>query len=197
MTSDPPEGFVPSTWKGEGNVWVHPNHEDNSVDVLWSLGREDGRRGQLRVWYEGGPGGQVATVRLSLPDGLQPSTLSRFAWARWLAVADSAARMFSSPDLLDEGSPKSRRLTDAVEAARDGRRPPRGEEGGRPGRRGHPDGHYADVAKRYAELAGRGVRNPTATIAEEESVNRNTVAGWLRGARQRGYLPKARPGKAG
>ncbi|HKH88625.1 MAG TPA: hypothetical protein VKA05_07365 [Acidimicrobiales bacterium] len=194
MLPDLPEGVVPSTWKGTGNVWVHPNHEDNSVDVLWSLGREDGRRGELRVWYEGAPGEQVATVRLTLPDGLRPSTLSRFPWARWLAVADSAARYFDQPD---PEAPESDHLTDVVEAARDGRRPPRAEGGGRPGRRGYPDGHYVEIATRYAELRMAGVRNPTATIAEERCVNRNTVAGWLRGARRRGFLPPARPGKAG
>jgi hypothetical protein len=173
---------------------VHPNWADKTVDVLWSLGREDGRRGELRVWYADEPGGQVATVRLTLPDGLRPSTLSRFPWARWLAVADAAGR-YAGP--ADGDSLVFDPLDAAVEAVREGRRPPRSQGEGKPGRRGHPDRHYADVAQRYVELRGKGVRNPTATIAEERSVNRNTVAGWLRGARKRGFLPTARPGKAG
>lgn len=40
-----------------------------------------------------------------------------------------------------------------------------------------------------------GVTNPTATIAAERFANHNTVAGWLRGARERGYLPPGRRGR--
>ena len=199
MSADLPEGTVPSAWTGTSNIWVHPNWAEKAVDVLWSLGRQDGRRGELTVWYADEPGGQVATVRLSLPEGLRPSTLSRFPWARWMAVASAGARYPGPPgsDAAETDLPGAVNLLAAVEAARRQGASPGTHRQRRAGRRPLPEGHYADVAKRYAELRLQGTRNPTATIAAERAVNRNTVAGWLRGARQRGYLPPAQPGKAG
>jgi hypothetical protein len=67
----------------------------------------------------------------------------------------------------------------------------------RPGRAGHPPEHYAAVANEYRTLCAKGVLNPTSTIARQRKRSRDTVAGWIREARKRGYLPEARPGRAG
>lgn len=67
----------------------------------------------------------------------------------------------------------------------------------KPGRRGHPDSFYAEVAARYAVLVAEGANNPTARIASERVVSRATVSDWLAGARRRGMLPPARRGVAG
>ena len=186
------DGVIPRTWTGKGNVWT-TLETDGSRTVRWSLGRSDGKRGELRVWFDQeSENAEVSAVQLSLPDGLTPTTLQRFPWARWIAVADASRRMVISAG-LGPGS----ELFQAVEAARDGTRPSRGTPGARRGRPGLPDEHYQDVARRYLELRSQGETSPTATIAEEREANRNTVAGWVRGARNRGYLPEARRGRAG
>jgi hypothetical protein len=132
-------------------------------------------------------------VQIELPipqDATAPAYLKRFPWAGWLTVADAAARRGLTPQ-----------LTRAVTAARGNRRPPRHARqilgGKRPGRGGHPDSHYRQVAKRYQELHGQGRLDPTASLAVEYDTSRNTVAGWVRKARDRGYLPPARKGRAG
>jgi hypothetical protein len=193
------EGQIPSTWTGEGNVWAGRG-TDGSVTVHWSLGRPDGRRGELRVWFDPEVGHRVSAVHLSLPDGLTPSGLGRFPWARWLTVADAARHFMDSDVPLDPRiieTPESMAFANAVESARAGKRPPRGSSSSRPGRRGHPDSHYQEIARRYLALRQRGFRNPTARLAEEDRVSRSTAAGWVGGARKRGYLPPGRPGRAG
>lgn len=188
---------MPATWTTPGTVHVSPTDDNRGVRVRWSLGRKDGEAAELCAWFDPGLDGRPATVQLSLPDGLTPSVLQRFPWARWLAVAESATRLPPSVALHDLwDTPQSAQLDAAVDSAAAGNRPPRGS-GGRPGRRGHPDPFYANIAARYVELRSQGSTNPTAQIARERHANRNTVAGWLRGARQRRYLPPARPGRPG
>jgi hypothetical protein len=94
-------------------------------------------------------------------------TLSRFPWATWLAVANTVRRNL---DNGGDGSPA--------------KRPDRG----RPGRAGHGNTFYSDVARRYLELRDAGSRKATQTIADEAGVPRNTAAGWIRRAREKGFL---------
>lgn len=65
--------------------------------------------------------------------------------------------------------------------------------------RGHPRGRpplseqfYATVAADYRAHCAAGSRRPSAAVAAERGANVNTVAGWVRRARQRGYLPPGR-----
>ena len=203
MASDLPPGLenqTPSTWMGEGNIWTGLG-SDGSAMVRWSLGRPDGQRGELQVWFDPEAGHRVSAVRISLPDGLTPTGLGLFPWARWLTIADAARHLASSGLRIDSsefiGSSELADLERAVNSARDGKRPPRGSSSSRPGRRGHPDSHYQKIARRYLALRQKGIPNPTATIAGEDCVSTSTAAGWVRGARQRGYLPPGRPGRAG
>ena len=95
-------------------------------------------------------------------------SLSRFPLSTWLAVADTVRRTYDT-------------------AARDSS-PVKGPARRRPGRAGHGDAFYRDVALRYRDLQSAGSAKPTQTIAEERGVPRNTAAGWVRGARERGFL---------
>lgn len=97
-------------------------------------------------------------------------SLSRFPLATWLAVADTVRRSYDT-------------------AARDGS-PTKGPDRSRPGRAGHGDAFYRDVARRYRDLQGADSAKPTQTIAEEAGVSRNTAAGWVRRAREQGFLPR-------
>jgi hypothetical protein len=92
-------------------------------------------------------------------------TLSRFPLATWLAVADTVRRNLGSDE-------------DASLAHRPDRK--------RPGRAGHSDAFYGYVARRYLELAGDSA--PTKALAAEYDVHRNTAAGWVRRAREKGFL---------
>ena len=96
-------------------------------------------------------------------------TLSRFPLATWLAVADTVRRNL---DDAGDGSPA--------------RRP----DSRRPGRAGHGDAFHREVARRARELWDAGSRKATQTIAEEAGVSRNTAAGWVRRAREKGFLPR-------
>jgi hypothetical protein len=155
-------------------------------------------RHELRVLFDP-TGGQVVGVQLTMP-GITPTVLHRFPWRRWLALAEVERRAL---DLTS--SPKAQEMAgyEASEARtaflRGDPIPKRWDAApsARPGRKGHPADKYESVAKRYLGLVREGVYNPTATIAKEESVSRNTAAGWVAKARQLGYLPKGRPGKAG
>lgn len=59
-----------------------------------------------------------------------------------------------------------------------------------------PEGFYRLVATAYNE-AVIATSKPALVLAEEAGVPVTTVHRWIREARQRGYLPKARRGRAG
>lgn len=155
--------------------------------------------------------GQARWVGLWHDGGLTASDLQRFPWARYLNVADSAARGLAEPAFDETGQliwgPDQAKASfawfaelddlmsaDALDKPVKRRRPKIAK---RPGRGGHPDAHYLAVAKRYRELYSKGVSSPTATIGREWKVSRDTAAGWVMSARKRGHLPPARPGRAG
>jgi hypothetical protein len=138
--------------------------------------------------------GRAISVGLRYADGLMPTDLQRFPWATFLALADAADRGLRADPLSDEAEHLSETTWAQLKGTR--LRKPK-KDAKRPGRRGHPPEHYLSVANRYQELRSQGMTNPTATIAMESHVSRHTVAGWVRGARDRDYLPPARPGRAG
>ena len=150
--------------------------------------------GYLDVRYSseiaGDPDARVVEVRLALhEDPLTPTNLQRFAWARWLNVADSYWRTHDRDDI--DPQPHNQVLIRALNAER------RIPNTGRPGRRGHPPEHYRKVAERYGAFRAAGASNPTARLAAERHVSRHTAAGWVSEARKRGFLPPARRGKPG
>jgi len=184
--------------KEEPGGWNEPKYmganDDNSVFIV-SYPGPDGTQSNLRVWVDPEDEYRVQSVRLRLPGRMTATEIRRFPWSDWLSFSDAFAREAFGPGYpAISGVPQE--VTVRPSAARAAAQPI-GERPGRPGRRGHSDEHYRAIAKRYLELRRSGVRNPTATIATEQIVNRNTVAGWLRVARERKYLPPARPGKPG
>jgi hypothetical protein len=140
-----------------------------------------------------------AGVSLWMRDGVTATELRRFGWARWLPVADAVARtggetthpLWRSEDMFD---PKTVQGKASRAYYEEWDLPYRKK---RPGRKGHEPEFYEQVAKRYLALRADGVRNPTQTIAEEKHYSRDTVAGWVRRARELGYLPPGRRGRAG
>ncbi len=128
-------------------------------------------------------------ITVTAADGLRPSDLRRLPWNSWFWLADVAHR---------EATPDGEGLIEVIDVAvafADPQAPPPAPR--RPGRRGHSHEHYQQTAQRYTQLLASGVRNPTATLAQERVVSRDTAAGWVSGARKRGFLPPARPGRAG
>jgi len=125
----------------------------------------------------------IREIRLVFVDGATPSDIRRFGWMRWLAVAEATARW--SPDDDNTGVAITAAGTKALRAEgvlRDRR----------PGRRGHPHEFYKEIADRYIELVRQRVHKPRLTIANERHVSVDTVAGWLKRARELNYLK--RPG---
>jgi hypothetical protein len=190
MNSDPP-GRVPhlrhQPWEPSGQV---PARVVGQLGVHFAREDPDDPSSPL---------GAMDQVDLYLPGGLTPTDIRRFPWARWLEVADVMARL---PDPQGDPSwfqPEPRASTAGGKL----KRAIYAEAGvkinlrGRPGRTGHGSEFYEEVAKRYTELMKAGVRSPTKTIAQERNYSRDTVAGWVRRARELNYLPKARKGRAG
>jgi hypothetical protein len=145
------------------------------------------------------PPTRITGISLWLEGGVNANEINRFGWKRWLAVADAIARTggdighpsWRSDDPADP-STISGKITRAAYADLGVPIPTR-----RPGRKGHPLEFYEEVARRYVQLRAEGATNPTQRIAKERHFSRDTVAGWVRRARQLGYLPKAREGRAG
>lgn len=164
---------------GEGNVVVFLDLFDND--------NPSQKTGEVTVRYDRADG-RPSSVRLDLAVGLTPTTLQRFPWARYLTVADAARHGIE--DRTDLG--------DVIRNAVGGGRMPKSEaDRKRPGPIGRGDEFYLGIAKRYRELRAAGVVNPTATIADQEGYSRSAAAGWVRKARQRGYLGNSQPGMAG
>jgi hypothetical protein len=117
---------------------------------------------------------------------ITPTALQRFPWTRALAAADAArrARQINTIDAWRESAARSAEVTGQRVAKR----------------RGRPDlgqAFYDTIAQRYLALRAEGCTNPNVVLAEKYFVNRNTAAGWVRKARERGLLPPGRPGRAG
>jgi hypothetical protein len=139
--------------------------------------------------------GRALWIAIRSPKGLMPSEVARLPWANLFTVADAIDKQERSRGRYLEALHPILEMLHTLEARPRPPRAPRVMK--RPGRAGHPDEHYAKVAERYLALRGRGVTNPTKTIADEWHQARSTVAGWVHEARERGYLPPAQPGRAG
>lgn len=139
-----------------------------------------------------GVGGSVTGVALVWYEGLTPTDLQRFAWARWIRVADAIARD-AHPRLGPGGFPEDPVTLAHLELKGIKVVPP----AKRPGRRGHSPEFYEQIAAQYRSLVLQGERAPTNRIAKEGTYSRHTVAGWVRKARELGHLPPARRGRAG
>jgi hypothetical protein len=152
---------------------------------------------EVAVTFEGE---EVETVTARAQSGapLTPTVLQRLPWARALAATDALRRM--TPDGGGGSTFSNQGTAGASAAKRDLLRAvkaPGEPTKGRPWSSTHDAAFYERIAARYLQLRGDGSTNPTAVIAAEEQSNRNTVAGWVRKARQLNYLPPARPGRAG
>jgi hypothetical protein len=69
----------------------------------------------------------------------------------------------------------------------------------RPGRRGHPDRYYAEIAAAYVRIVERGSSRPAEDVAEErgDGYSAAYIRSVLHIARERGLLTKMRRGVAG
>ena len=149
----------------------------------------------------------VQEVRISLPGVMTPTRLQRFPWARCLRVVEAVVRN-PGPIYPEVGTNQraarqkyhedwgrvNAEINQTINEALHGIRPTAQR---RPGRRGHDDDHYRKVADAYKALIAKGETAPNKWIAEDWGYSRNTVAGWVRKARQLGFLAPARKGRAG
>ena len=171
------------------------NEENMSEVIAWLGSSSDAVR--IFIVYDEDVDGKVTSVGLANPDGVSPAMLSRFPWKRFMLIADVERRMskfkFGSEELIAH----SEQWEEAVNAATEGRKIRSTDPLKRPGRRGHPDAHYKEIAARYLQLVSLGQTAPVKVIAEEYHVNRSTAAGWVGTARSSGLMPAGRRGKAG
>ncbi len=129
--------------------------------------------------------GNVQSIRV-LPgdEPLEPRVLRRFApdAELYLAYARRGMRLFGP-----EGTAESRTndLRAAVLALRDISGPGRGL----------PDAHYETIATHYKALVDEGEPHPIKALSEIHHITISGASRWVKGARDRGYLPAATPAK--
>lgn len=157
--------------------------------VLFRLRRGDELVATLEIDLQPRPGDapEVTEVRLSAAHGITPTTLKRFAWDQWITKAKALA---ASPGIflpagddplqrrqhwLDDWSKYETTLRSNI---------------GHPGRGGHPDEHYTAVLNAYQALEAAGDPSPIRTISARLEISRNTVASWLKRAREKQPGPK-------
>jgi hypothetical protein len=186
--------------------WIEPTTERDAAGNLEFYGPSTKVRAEIRVWFERNwfdqeKPNEIRRVQLTLADEITPTRLQRFPWRRALAVVDSVIRGFELNARARQGDPSANeeiwRQIEYNDALERKDRKPQAPTTSKPGRRGHPDEHYQDIAALYTKFRKQGLHNPTAGIATEYHVERSTAAGWVRRARERGHLPPARRGRAG
>ena len=172
-------------------------HKDENVSevIAWLGSSSDAVR--LFVVYDGVVDGKVTSVGLENTDGVSPAMLSRFPWKKFMLIADVERRMSKFEYGSEELIAHSEQWKEAVNAATEGRKIRSTDPLIRPGRRGHPDAHYKEIAARYLQLLRQGETAPVKVIADEYHVNRSTAAGWVGTARKRDMMPEGRRGRAG
>jgi hypothetical protein len=146
--------------------------------------------------------GAILKVQLAGAAGITASEAQRFGWSKWLRVAEGVIRNQGPPPPFRRGPGElvsnerreweaKRRAAEALIQAHLAATP-------RPGKKGRPEDFYraiADLYLHYSTVGGQA--HPTKRIADQFHVPRNTVAGWVRKARDLAPLPRARRGKAG
>ncbi len=190
-------------------------HPDGYVEVQHGYGDTDDPGGvfdgdwTLRVRFEdlgAEDPGQIRSFELSMAAGVTPTAVQRLGWSRWLRVADAVARNPSPPYMGAEGTDffdreqnwlqaeaeVQNRIGEAIAKALGEEQPLR-----RPGVKGHGDDFYRQIAQLYTSFVEAGQRSPTALVGEAFGRSRNTAAGWIRKARDKGFLQPPRWGKAG
>ncbi len=186
---------LPKVYTTEGRVQVNQEGE-NAINVVSSLDRTDGGQRLLTVWFEPG-GDRVTHVMLSLPDGVTPTDLSNFKWSKWIAIARAARVEFNAGRDIPPFNEMFRQTSVLVDRMFRAARPDGSSTSRRPGRHGHPDSYYQEVADTYRRCLLNGESHPIKVIAEAQVVSRNTASGWVREARKRGLLEPAHKGRAG
>lgn len=138
------------------------------IELVWTAD-PIGPRTVLRFRFDAG---RLIAATLEEP-GLTHSYLQRFAWRRWITTARAAALRMHG--LLDYPSPERRRRQPGI-----------------PGPMPRADDYFIQIAGDYAALQASGEAAPTRRLAERHGINRNTMAGHVRQARLRGFLPATR-----
>lgn len=140
--------------------------------------------------------GRATRIEINYADGLTGSDLSRLPWSKLLAAADAAIRR-PPVELMKTETGEVLVKDEVMETSGEALSALLGPKPKRPGRPRVPDEHYARIARRYLELRASGTTNPVAVIAKEEGAPRDTAATWVKRARAKGFLPPARPNRAG
>jgi hypothetical protein len=134
--------------------------------------------------YEGKPRPEkLEQISLAPYVPMTPADLRNLPWARLLRAAEAIV-IAQHSDSVDAWNA----ATAETSIAEPIRKP------GRP-RLGHAQ--LFGIAERYRQLVEAGDPAPAQRIAEERNEKPSTVRGWIKRARDLGFLPPARPGRAG
>lgn len=143
---------------------------------------------------------RIVEITVINPDGLRAADLARLPWATVITANDHLVRALADGEDFfgAEPGPNVRALRAKTNKLHEHVR----QMEHRPGRAGHSDDFYRDVAGMYRAHLARGERYPVQAITNElaakgEHVSRNTVASWVKRARQLGHLDAGRRGVAG
>ena len=164
--------LIPVSYSDRGDPWVQ---------ARWERSDGSGGRATARFRLKTAERWYIAELRVALPTAelLRDVPLARIEAA---VNADPKIR-----EWIEAGTPE-----DVIRRARRARaQRPRLE---RPSSRRLDDGFYKRVAAAYTGAVAHGLR-PAKTLAADSDTPAGTVNRWIAGARSRGYLSPAEPGK--
>jgi hypothetical protein len=175
---------------------------DGARFVFWRNPREGVRDEIATLTIRFDPDSDPPTIKeLSLrPDPsyerIVPSDLKRFAWDQWIRAAETI-HTTPQPSIFMPPGEDFRDRQSAYEQTWSKYHASLQAAVGHPGSRGRDPRHYQQIAALYQNLVADGERAPIKRLAEDLGVKRNTVSGWIKQARKRGYLPEGTRGRAG
>lgn len=177
--------------------WVEIELDDGDIRLLAKLARTGSGRTAVTRLIVLGDAVDSATLR-AIPIGRVESIVN--SWPRPLDPNDLGDLVYGDALPPDEGLDQVDRgltefLAKPVRRTRASRRGQRREPLARPDGT-DPEGFSRLVAQAYAH-AVKETAKPALLLAEEAGVPVVTVHRWIREARQRGFLPPARQGRAG
>jgi hypothetical protein len=108
---------------------------------------------------------------------------------RRIPVAELIGRAVTQDPISDHHAPLRRKVLSRSPESMSVRRAP--------GPKGHPDEHFRWVADQYRKALEANPRAPMAWLDERIDVDRSTITRWVQRARDKGFLGKSTPGRAG
>lgn len=173
-------------------IWIRAEGDDLPHPVLIRLGwGEDDQLVATGLLIAAEGERELTTRALRLPlarivSEFATTVASKPATAKRLSLELSGRSEWAKDLRWKTWDPRGASAADFIAHPRTGAAPT--IERVRPGRRGHPDAHYRQVAKAYARAKRKHPRAPIRALMAELHATEPTVHRWIRTAREKGFI---------